>query len=55
MLSYLSRVKEQAKSENDAEDWRAKVDREKERLRNKKPWFGKRLWKAWIALWIATR
>lgn len=50
MLNYIGRVKEQAKSENEAEDWRAAVDHEKEKIRNKKPWFVKRLWKAWKEL-----
>lgn len=51
MLSYLDKVKEQATSECDAEDWREKVDREKEKIRNKKPWFVKRLLKAFINAW----
>ncbi len=37
MLKYRDKVKEQATSECDAEDWRAKVDAEKEKIRNKKP------------------
>lgn len=49
-MKYLDRVKEQAQSENDAEVFREKVDREKEKIRNRKPWFGKRIWRAWIKL-----
>lgn len=51
MLSYIARVKEQAKSENDAEDWRAAVNHEKEKIRNKKTWFGKRFIEAFKTAW----
>jgi hypothetical protein len=39
---------EQAQSEIDADDWRAKVDREKEKIRNKKPSLIARFIKAFI-------
>jgi hypothetical protein len=51
MLKYSNRVKEQAQSEIDADEWRKSVDREKERLRNKKPWFIKRFFRAFIKTW----
>jgi hypothetical protein len=50
MLKYSNRVKEQAQSEVDADEWRKSVDREKEKIRNKKPWLGERIWKSWKEL-----
>ena len=47
-MKYSSRVKEQAQSEKDAEDWREKVDIEKEKLRNKKPSLIAVIWKAFV-------
>ncbi len=51
MLKHNDRVREAAQSEVDSENWRKKVDLEKEKIRNKKPWFGKGLWKAWMKLY----
>ncbi len=51
MQKESDRVKEQAQSECDAETWREKVDREKEKIRNKKPCFFKRLFRSFVEAW----
>jgi hypothetical protein len=44
--SGSERVKDQAEREIDEEDFKAKVENEKTRLRSKKDWCIKRAWKA---------